>query len=105
MNRCQSGEPRYPGTHFVVLNEWNFREETFRKRLHDLRRRYLLGTTIWLFQASWYIDKALGLRAEFARAGCNTPREYGKSILICPAVFSPDQTARMMTERKEGSAQ
>lgn len=99
-------EPRCPGNRLVVLNEWNFREDTFPERLHDLRRTYNLssGTTIWLFQAGWYIDKALDLRDEFARVGCNAPHEYGKSILICPAVLGPDQIARTTTDRREDSA-
>lgn len=100
-------EPRCPGNRLVVLNEWNFREDTFPERLHDLRRTYNLasGTTIWLFQAGWYIDKALDLRDEFARVGCNAPHEYGKSILICPAILGPDQIAKATTDHRGDSAQ
>jgi uncharacterized membrane protein len=100
-------EPPCPGNRLVVLSEWTFTEETFRERLHDLRRTYNLGsgTAIWLFQGGWYIDKATGLRADFASSGCNTPHEYGKSILICPAVLAPDQALSTTRDGRQKATQ
>jgi len=47
------------------------------------------GMKVWLFQAGWYIDRDSSLRADFANAGCTTPHEYGRNILVCPAVLGP----------------
>lgn len=90
-------EERYPefleapclGPRVIVRHQFNFRADTFAQQLHELQQKYNLesGTKVWLFQAGWYIDKDIALRADFEKAGCDTPHEYGRNILVCPVAL------------------
>lgn len=84
-------EAHCPGRRLIVRHQFNFKADTFARQFHELQQKYNLdsGMKVWLFQAGWYIGRDSSLRADFANAGCTTPHEYGRNILVCPVVLGP----------------
>jgi uncharacterized membrane protein len=76
------------GQHQVISLDprlWVFRAQTFPAQLEAARQKYGLGagTTLWVFQAGFIVDREPDLRAELRGFGCVSPRNFGENILLC----------------------
>ncbi len=65
--------------------EWIFKAGTFGHQLRDAQQTYQWNdrTTLWFFQAGWFIDKESALREELRQYGCVPGGEYGHNITLC----------------------
>jgi len=76
------------GSHWVISldpDQWIFKSETFPGTLQDVQTIYQLpsGTSLWLFQAGWFIDKEYALREELREYGCAEPMNFGGNMFLC----------------------
>jgi dolichyl-phosphate-mannose-protein mannosyltransferase len=65
--------------------KWIFKADTFAQELHQAQRKYDWNSTtsLWLFQAGWFIDKESELRQQLQAYGCAAGTHYGRNILLC----------------------
>jgi hypothetical protein len=80
------------GTHRVIAlspNEWIFQATTFPGDLHAMQRAHSLpsGSTVWLFQAGWLVDKEEQLQAVFQQFNGGAAEKWGRNILLKPVVL------------------
>lgn len=76
------------GSHWVISLDpdlWIFKAETFPETLQNAQTIYHLpaGTSLWFFQAGWFIDKEYALREELREYGCATPQDFGRNMFLC----------------------
>jgi hypothetical protein len=64
---------------------WIFRANTFPEVMKNVQQTYGLspGTTLWLFQTGWFVDKEYALREELKAFGCTSPQNFGKNMFLC----------------------
>lgn len=66
-------------------SSWIFKAATFPETIRQVEARYSLkpGTSLWLFQAGWFIDKEAALRDELRQYGCSAPLDFGRNMFLC----------------------
>jgi hypothetical protein len=67
-------------------DQWIFQAKLFPGELLAIQRAYGLrpGSTVWLFQAGWLIDKEEDLHAVLGQYGDGNPQQFGQNILLWP---------------------
>ena len=64
---------------------WIFKANTFPRVMKSVQQTYGLspGTTLWLFQTGWSVDKEYALRDELKQFGCLASQDFGKNMFLC----------------------
>ncbi|MBZ5720690.1 MAG: glycosyltransferase family 39 protein [Acidobacteriia bacterium] len=80
------------GRHRIIAlspDEWIFEAKSFPDDLQAVQRAYGLpsGSTVWLFQAGWLIDKEEDLHAVLRQYGAGKPQKFGQNILLWPLLL------------------
>jgi hypothetical protein len=70
-------------------DRWIFQARLFPNELQAMQQAYGLrpGSTVWLFQAGWLIDKEEDLHAVLRQYGDGNPQQFGQNILLWPLVL------------------
>ncbi len=70
-------------------DRWIFDAKLFPGDLQAMQQVYGLhpGSTVWLFQAGWLVDKEEDLRSVLRQYGDNKPQEFGRNILLWPVTL------------------